>query len=390
MKKNLLFVFTMMCALSFFTACSDDDGKTDEPDVPVLLKGETAYSGEKLQLNYGDAAMQGKEVTFTTTDGKTASLTMKGLLDLSSLLPSKSSEVISLAPGVIPGEASTVISNIVLTQDGEKYTFEGKDSNDSREIAYSGEADSTSLKLSLTVKFPTNELVGTWNLTKYDNEEYTQEPVYYVWEADSVFSLFGGSMKLPAGSVLAMGLRMPMGAFCAEEMLNAVLKDVTFKEDGNIVASYSEGKNMQSPQWVSSPMNMAQYTVNGNTVRVFLNIDMVLANLKTKAGIADLPAGVLEGIMANIVPMLSQGIPLKYNLEDGKLAVYADTELLKTLMGTFLPLLQDENMMNMIMESVKNNPDFATFAPMLEGMLQQLPVVLDSTTKIELGLNLEK
>lgn len=387
MKKNLLFVFTMMCALSFFTACSDDDGKTD---VPVLLKGETAYSGEKLQLNYGDAAMQGKEVTFTTTDGKTASLTMKGLLDLSSLLPSKSSEVISLAPGVIPGEASTVISNIVLTQDGEKYTFEGKDSNDSREIAYSGEADSTSLKLSLTVKFPTNELVGTWNLTKYDNEEYTQEPVYYVWEADSVFSLFGGSMKLPAGSVLAMGLRMPMGALCAEEMLNAVLKDVTFKEDGNIVASYSEGKNMQSPQWVSSPMNMAQYTVNGNTVRVFLNIDMVLANLKTKAGIADLPAGVLEGIMVNIVPMLSQGIPLKYNLESGKLAVYADTELLKTLMGTFLPLLQDENMMNMIMESVKNNPDFATFAPMLEGMLQQLPVVLDSTTKIELGLNLEK
>lgn len=25
MKKNLFFVFTMLCALSFFTACSDDD-----------------------------------------------------------------------------------------------------------------------------------------------------------------------------------------------------------------------------------------------------------------------------------------------------------------------------------------------------------------------------
>ena len=31
MKKNLFFVFTMLCALSFFTACSDDDdNKTDD------------------------------------------------------------------------------------------------------------------------------------------------------------------------------------------------------------------------------------------------------------------------------------------------------------------------------------------------------------------------
>lgn len=45
MKKNLLFVFTMLCALSFFTACSDDDNSDSE--VPVLLKGETAFSAEK-------------------------------------------------------------------------------------------------------------------------------------------------------------------------------------------------------------------------------------------------------------------------------------------------------------------------------------------------------
>ena len=31
MKKNLFFVFTMLCALSFFTAGSDDDdNKTDD------------------------------------------------------------------------------------------------------------------------------------------------------------------------------------------------------------------------------------------------------------------------------------------------------------------------------------------------------------------------
>ncbi len=383
--KNLFFVFTMLCALSFFTACSDDD----EPDVPVLLKGETTFGGEKLQLTYGDALMSGKEVAFTTTDGKTASLTMKGTLDLSALMPTKTSSVVSLAPGVIPGEVTTVIENIILTQNGDKYTFEGSDSKNGRDILYSGEVDSASLKLNLDVKFPKNDLQGTWNLVQYDNKDYTQEPIYYVWEAADSFAInlsANWAIKLTASDILAMGLRLSG----VEGMLTGVLKDVTFKEDGNIVASYSEGSNIQNPQWTSSPLNMAQYKVDGNKVLVFLNIDMVLANIKTKAGMADLPDGVLEGIMANVVPMLSQGIPLTYHLNEGKLAVYADTELLMKLMQVFLPLLQDEKIINMIMESVKNDPQFGSMAPMLQGMLEQLPAVIASTNRLELGINLEK
>ena len=63
MKKNLLFVFTMLFALSFFTACSDDDNSDSE--VPVLLKGETAFSAEKLSLKYGDSPLLGKAITFS-------------------------------------------------------------------------------------------------------------------------------------------------------------------------------------------------------------------------------------------------------------------------------------------------------------------------------------
>lgn len=72
MKKNLLFVFTMLCALSFFTACSDDDNSDSE--VPVLLKGETAFSAEKLSLKYGDSPLLGKAITFSTEDGKTGTI----------------------------------------------------------------------------------------------------------------------------------------------------------------------------------------------------------------------------------------------------------------------------------------------------------------------------
>ena len=63
---------------------------------------------------------------------------MVGTLDLSALIPSKADQSLSLAPGVIPGEVSTLIENIILTQDGDTYTFEGTDVNDAREISYSG------------------------------------------------------------------------------------------------------------------------------------------------------------------------------------------------------------------------------------------------------------
>lgn len=121
MKKNLLFVFTMLCALSFFTACSDDDNSDSE--VPVLLKGETAFSAEKLSLKYGDSPLLGKAITFSTEDGKTGTIKMEGVFDpsiIKDLLPSKNNVVPALAPGVIPGEVVTMF-NVNLTQDGNKF-----------------------------------------------------------------------------------------------------------------------------------------------------------------------------------------------------------------------------------------------------------------------------
>ena len=46
MKKNLLLVCMLLCGLSIFTACSDDDEKKTEREVPVLLNGATVLHGE--------------------------------------------------------------------------------------------------------------------------------------------------------------------------------------------------------------------------------------------------------------------------------------------------------------------------------------------------------
>lgn len=87
----------LLCGLSIFTACSDDDENKTEPEVPVLLKGTTVFKGESLNLVYSGTAMPGKEVTFSTEDGKTGSLKMVGTLDLSALIPSKADQSLSLS-----------------------------------------------------------------------------------------------------------------------------------------------------------------------------------------------------------------------------------------------------------------------------------------------------
>ena len=65
MKKNLFYyLFTVICSVTLFASCSDDDEKVVNP-VP-----QTTFTGENgLQLTYNGAPMLGKKVTFTPVMG---------------------------------------------------------------------------------------------------------------------------------------------------------------------------------------------------------------------------------------------------------------------------------------------------------------------------------
>ena len=58
MKKNLFYyLFTVICSVTLFASCSDDDEKVVNP-VP-----QTTFTGENgLQLTYNGAPMLGKKV----------------------------------------------------------------------------------------------------------------------------------------------------------------------------------------------------------------------------------------------------------------------------------------------------------------------------------------
>lgn len=399
MKKNLLYLFTVLCTLSFFTACSDDD---DEKN-PNVLDVNTAYSGDKLDLKYSDSPLLGKEITFDTKDGKTATITMKGsmgfLAELMALIPKSTAEP-SLAPGVIPGEVVTTISNIPLVLSSEKYTFEGTDSSNGREIKYLGEVEKDKLIMSLNVTMPENALVGTWNLAPIvPSDDWgganKSQPIYTVWESSTPFNIdpfgMGTTVDFKASDLLTLALAMPfVDDKNPNELFFNVLQSVTFSKDGNISISYSKGSDIKDPQWKGSPINLAQYYVKDNALYLLLNPDMILQVVKSKAESTKPSESDIMKIVTEFSPMLSTGIPLAYLQNGDDLKVFANTELVLKFLNAVIPFLQDEETVKSLLAAVASNPSFKDQLPIVEAMLTQLPGVVKTTTKIELGINLKK
>lgn len=391
MKKNLFYLFALICSVSLFTACSDDDDDTPKfPKDEVNATYTSTDASNQLQLLYSGEPMLGKSVTFNTTDGKTATIVLKGVA--SSLTKATAAPAGS---GVIPGETSTTL-NVTLEPIGETgYTFKGTDESNGRTVAYEGSVEKGKLALQLNVTMATNDLVGTWNLYPYDDTPTnTVHPLRLVWDSTNQFEVnLGFPMKLNPGDLLTLTSAIGLigegkDKLNLQEAISAVLKDVTFRPDGNIQASYSEAANLGSPVWKKSPLNLVQYSVKNGKIIVYLNIDAILATVVGNKPSSRLDITTILPQLMELLPMVYNGIPLGYSTsEDGTLGVYIEKDLGVQLLTMFLPLLQDEEVLATIMEAVNSNPDFGMFAGIMQDLLKQLPAAVAGTTKMELGLN---
>lgn len=276
MKKNLFFVFTMLCALSFFTACSDDDdNKTDDGWKAI----SATYTAETLKLTMGGTEVADQSVKVDASSAEQATITLANL---------------------IPGEAEVKIE-AKMVKTGESYALEGSNTNDLRTVSAKGTVEAGVLTLDATLKI-TAPIAGTWKLAeiaKDESETFVSGPVSMVWEAAE------GTMLgfLPVTSIpnIAEGF----GSIA----LVQVLQSVTFQEDGQIVASISKaGVDLSkpvTPVWETSEPGYASYNVTDKQILVFLDITKIMGSLKSKAAIDP-----LEQIMA----LLQNGIPVNYEI----------------------------------------------------------------------------
>lgn len=401
MKKNLFYyLFAVICTIGLFTSCSDDDEKVVNP-IP-----QTTFNSENgLQLTYNGAPLLGKKVTFTpdATEATKATLRLEGEFDLAGILKGQRSNMTSpTGPGVFPGSPVTTLS-VDLSINGNQCTFSGVSETEYCTFSYAGKVTAGTMDLSFTdVTLKNTALAGTvWKPTPLANTEDggMDEPIHFVRKSGTkaAIEIFGHPSEIEINDLLLLALRFPLfddgsgDRVRVEQMLCSVLKDVTLGADGNIVATYMDAAN-GGTEWVTSPSNMAQYVVTGdNQLLLFLNPQAIMANVdNVEKSVRTVDVGaILQQAIAELYPMLINGVPLTYTKEGNRMKVFLGTDLLLPLMKNIVaPLFEDEEFLNMVIEAMKSDPQFGGMAGMMVPTLKLLPEIIKNTTQLEIGLDL--
>lgn len=399
MKKNLFYyLFAVICTIGLFTSCSDDHEKVVNP-IP-----QTTFNSENgLQLTYNGAPLLGKKVTFTpdATEATKATLRLEGEFDLTGILKGQRSNMTSpTGPGVFPGSPVTTLS-VDLSINGNQCTFSGVSETEYCTFSYAGKVTAGTMDLSFTdVTLKNTALAGTvWKPTPLANTEDggMDEPIHFVWKSGTkaAIEIFPGHpSEIEINDLLLLALRFPLfddgsgDRVSVEQMLCSVLKDVTLGADGNIVATYMDAAN-GGTEWVTSPSNMAQYVVTGdNQLLLFLNPQAIMANVdNVEKSVRTVDVGaILQQAIAELYPMLINGVPLTYTKEGNRMKVFLGTDLLLPLMKNIVaPLFE---FLNMVIEAMKSDPQFGGMAGMMVPTLKLLPEIIKNTTQLEIGLDL--
>lgn len=401
MKKNLFYyLFAVICTIGLFTSCSDDDEKVVNPIPQTTLNSENG-----LQLTYNGAPLLGKKVTFTpdATEATKATLRLEGEFDLAGILKGQRSNMTSpTGPGVFLGSPVTTLS-VDLSINGNQCTFSGVSETEYCTFSYAGKVTAGTMDLSFTdVTLKNTALAGTvWKPTPLANTEDggMDEPIHFVWKSGTkaAIEIFGHPSEIEINDLLLLALRFPLfddgsgDRVSVEQMLCSVLKDVTLGADGNIVATYMDAAN-GGTEWVTSPSNMAQYVVTGdNQLLLFLNPQAIMANVdNVEKSVRTVDVGaILQQAIAELYPMLINGVPLTYTKEGNRMKVFLGTDLLLPLMKNIVaPLFEDEEFLNMVIEAMKSDPQFGGMAGMMVPTLKLLPEIIKNTTQLEIGLDL--
>ena len=307
----------------------------------LCLSASTAYAAPELaektyndltglQLLYSGAPMMGKTVKFTPdpSDPSKATLVMNSSFDLSQIpgMPEELKEPLA-GPGVLPGTPETTLE-ITLDDAGN---FSGNGETEFLSYTYSGNVSESALQLSIEGELNNTAVVGNWEPVPYyyneDTWELESDPIKIEWVSEAGVELFEG-YEMPMADLLKMLVALPLienedGTMLnVSQKLNEAFKKASFLNDGNITASVVTAEGVS----VDSPLNLSQYVLADNaTMLLFLDptaIAMADANTPKavrRAAEGELPIdidinAILGNVLAQVGPMLSQGVPLSYSV----------------------------------------------------------------------------
>lgn len=407
-RKNYLYAAFAVAAF-MLSSCKDND----EPEIPGSSLEAKSYTTETLAFTIDGRTAENQIVAFTPAENGKGTITIQSTpLDISEIIggvmtaADNSGALTIPTAGIIPGSPKVEIP-VVLTGSDNECSFTGSSESTYCTFSYSGKISAEKLSFDLTdVKLKNTSLAGTWYVPTLNNNAFDQLRVK--WQAEKQVELMPG-YGMPVETILGMTFVMPIlpGEESGKnvsllQMYTMLLNNVTFGEDGSVTALYTD-LDAETPGQAEAPKGLAQYVVaDDNTIRLFLDPYAIIKATMTLARSRAIDTtAMIEGLLTQLIPMLSNGIPLHYGAalldpegnvnEDANVkSFYLGTETLLPILETVKPLFADEEFVNSIIEIAGSNPDMGALAPMLGGILKSMPEIIDTTSKIEIGVNLSK
>lgn len=424
MKKNLLYVLTLVSSMAFFTACSDDEDNTWKEIPSTEIKGENATLTVNGQAVTGSIQLQAK-------NGE------QGVLKLNK---------------IVNGYETVDVDVVLVKQQDESFNFSGEKVLNGAATRSTESSVTTTVKVSgnitmqgkVTVNVSTEfagGITGAWlvvdSITQNDKREVEDSPLYFSWVAPGHYVNGEGSALTSSQiATLVQPIVIPI--------LTDVLNQVNLNSDGDITAKYSTGTKLSMEwimshmgeinpsnvqNWIVSPAGLASWYVKGGKLYVVPNMSNIIAQAlkdsgETNTGSFDLTSilasldgmsgadikALLSGLLPKDFPLdlskisdaqikevvgwLSTGIPLNYKTKDvtlknGKsitvLCVYVDKDFLDPFMPALFPLLPQLD--KMVQDAA---PDLYPLLTWVTGLssLMDIETLWNDTEKFEIGIEL--
>lgn len=223
-------------------------------------------------------------------------------------------------------------------------------------------------------EFVRNEKIeGTWKVQEAGMDPTTYQPtgsVVLKWEGsdDAVIEIPGFfDEPYPVKDAITMA---PM---LLNSQLRSVLQDVTFNEKGQISATYKE--EADDKDWKVANDYATYQVVNENKITLFLNTAKITA---------DIDDAQEKAMVAGMLDQFKTGIPVHVSYPAAnKVYFYVD----KDFVAPIITMLYAQ--VNKIPTTGMDKDDLAKFK-ILKTVVNQLPAIMEKTTKFEAGLELIK
>ena len=220
--------------------------------------------------------------------------------------------------------------------------------------------------------FKRNEKIeGTWKVQEPGMDPTTYQPtgsVVLKWEGSDDAVIEGVfDEPYPVKDAISM---VPM---LLNSQLRSVLQDVTFNEKGQISATYKEESD--DKDWKVANDYATYQVVNENMITLFLNTAKITE---------DIDDAQEKEMITSMLDQFKTGIPVHVSYPaTNKVQFYVD----KDFVAPIIAMLYAQ--VNKIPTTGMDKDDLAKFK-ILKSVVNQLPTIMEKTTKFEAGLELIK